>query len=78
MRRCQHSPRITSAHFPDLHIHSARDEADVLAISGLSPEFLAALPGEARHEYVAAFRRARHLSVLPAARGWPREKSARN
>lgn len=36
------------------------------AIAGLSEEALAALPLAARHEYLAAYRRARRLTVMKA------------
>lgn len=84
MRRCQHSPRLTSAHFPDLHApihahtHAVNDVVEGQISSGLAPEFLDALPGEARHEYLAAYRRARHLSDKPAAGAGLREQRSRN
>lgn len=85
MRRGQHSPRLTSAHFPDLYAHNHTHapavtdavESQIIS-SGLAPEFLKALPGEARHEYLAAYRRARHLSDLPAAGACLREQGSRS
>ena len=81
--RCGHHPAsfsllaFSEAYFPE-RARSDKEAPSDLAIAGLSPEVLAALPGEARDEYLAAYRRARSLAtaaVMPVIETGRRERA---
>ncbi|MDQ8037754.1 MAG: hypothetical protein REI12_10045 [Pedobacter sp.] len=67
MHHSHHHLRLSPAllaegRFPQNRFKEVVPEA--VALSGLSADFLASLPGEARREYLAAYSRARRLALM--------------